>query len=79
VRRAELRSAVAAQRDAAVLARRLQRSGLAPFLDVLDAERSLLISESRLAESETAVTTSLVSVYAALGGGWERAEALAVR
>jgi outer membrane protein, multidrug efflux system len=79
VRRSELRSAVAAQRDAAVLARRLQRSGLAPFLDVLDAERSLLISESRLAESETAVTTSLVSLYAALGGGWERAEALAVR
>jgi NodT family efflux transporter outer membrane factor (OMF) lipoprotein len=79
VRRSELRAAVSAQRDAAELARRLQRSGLAPFLDVLDAERSLLISESRLAESETAVATSLVAVYAALGGGWERAEALALR
>jgi multidrug efflux system outer membrane protein len=79
VRRAELRSAVAAQRDAAELARRLQRAGLAPFLDVLDAERSLLISESRLAESETAVAASLVAVYAALGGGWERAEALALQ
>jgi NodT family efflux transporter outer membrane factor (OMF) lipoprotein len=79
VRRTELRAAVAAQRGAAELARRLQRSGLAPFLDVLDAERSLLISESRLAESETAVATSLVAVYAALGGGWERAEALALR
>jgi NodT family efflux transporter outer membrane factor (OMF) lipoprotein len=79
MRRSELRSAVAAERAAAELARRLQRSGLAPFLDVLDAERSLLISESRLAESETAVATTLVAVYAALGGGWEHAEALALR
>jgi len=79
VRREELRGAVAAQRDAAELARRLQRSGLAPFLDVLDAERSLLLTEGRLAESETRVATTLVAVYAALGGGWERAEALALR
>lgn len=79
VRRRELRSAVDAQREATELARRLYFNGLAPFLEVLDAERSLLVSESLLAESETIVSTSLVALYAALGGGWERAEELALR
>jgi len=79
VRRRELRRAVEAQRDAAMLAQRLYFNGLAPFLEVLDAERSLLFSESLLAESETAVATRLVDLYLALGGGWERAEELALR
>lgn len=79
VRRRELRAAVEAQREATQLARRLYFNGLAPFLEVLDAERSLLASESLLAESETAVTNSLVAIYVALGGGWERAEELALR
>jgi len=79
VRRRELRAAVEAQREATQLARRLYFNGLAPFLEVLDAERSLLASESLLAESETTVTNSLVAIYVALGGGWERAEELALR
>jgi NodT family efflux transporter outer membrane factor (OMF) lipoprotein len=79
LRRRELRSAVEAQREATQLARRLYFNGLAPFLEVLDAERSLLASESLLAESETTVATSLVAVYVALGGGWERAEELVLR
>lgn len=76
VRRRDLEEAVDANREAAVLARRLYANGLGGFLDVLDAERSLLISESRLVESETAVSTSLVTLYVALGGGWEQAEEL---
>jgi NodT family efflux transporter outer membrane factor (OMF) lipoprotein len=76
VRRRELRAAVDANREAAELARLLYANGLAGFLDVLDAERSLLISESLLVESETSVSTELVALYVALGGGWERAEAL---
>jgi NodT family efflux transporter outer membrane factor (OMF) lipoprotein len=79
VRRRELRGAVEAQREATELAQRLYFNGLAPFLEVLDAERSLLVSESLLAESETVAATSLVELYAALGGGWERAEELALR
>jgi NodT family efflux transporter outer membrane factor (OMF) lipoprotein len=76
LRRRELEQAVAANREAALLARRLYANGLGGFLDVLDAERSLLLSESRLVESETAVSTSLVTLWVALGGGWERAEEL---
>jgi NodT family efflux transporter outer membrane factor (OMF) lipoprotein len=76
VRREELRGAVEANREASELARRLYANGLGGFLDVLIAERALVESESRLVESETAVSTSLVALYVALGGGWERAEAL---
>ena len=76
LRRVDLRDAVAANREAVELARRLYANGLGGFLDVLVAERLLLESESRLVASETAVSTSLVAVYVALGGGWQQAEAL---
>lgn len=76
VRRLALRDAVGANREAVELARLLYANGLGAFLDVLDAQRSLLVTESRLVESETAVSTSLVAVYVALGGGWQQAEAL---
>ena len=79
LRRLDLRDAVAANREAVELARRLYANGLGGFLDVLVAERFLLETESRLVESETAVSTSLVSVYVALGGGWQQAEALRLR
>jgi NodT family efflux transporter outer membrane factor (OMF) lipoprotein len=78
VRRRDLRRAVDAQREAVELAQRLYFNGLGPFLEVLDAERSLFASEALLSESETAVGTTAVALYAALGGGWERAEALAL-
>ena len=58
-----------------MLARRLHANGLIEFLDVLVAERTLLESEDRLVTSETAVSTSLVALYVALGGGWKAAEA----
>jgi NodT family efflux transporter outer membrane factor (OMF) lipoprotein len=78
IRRSELLDAYDANREAAVLARRLHANGLVEFLDVLVAERSLLESEDRLVTSETAVSSSLVTLYVALGGGWEAAEAEAV-
>jgi NodT family efflux transporter outer membrane factor (OMF) lipoprotein len=78
VRRRALRDAVEANRGAAELARRLYANGLLEFLDVLVAERSLLESEDRLVTSETAVSTSLVALYVALGGGWQAAEADAI-
>ena len=45
---------------------------------MLVAERSLLESEDRLVASETAVSTSLVALYVALGGGWPAAEIIEV-
>jgi NodT family efflux transporter outer membrane factor (OMF) lipoprotein len=76
VRREALREAVLANREAADLARQLWANGLGAFLDVLVAERSLLETESQLVASETAVSTSLVALYVALGGGWQEAEEL---
>jgi multidrug efflux system outer membrane protein len=41
------------------------------FLVVLDAERTQLATEDRLAQSRTDAATSLIAVYKALGGGWQ--------
>jgi len=76
LRRRSLEAAVESNREAVELARQLYANGLGGFLDVLIAERSLLETESQLVDSETAVSTSLVQVYVALGGGWQQAEAL---
>jgi multidrug efflux system outer membrane protein len=47
------------------------QSGVADFLTVLDAQRTLLAAQELLAESETRTATALIAVYKALGGGWE--------
>ena len=49
------------------------RAGLADFLTVLDAERTLSENEDQLAQSQTTVVTGLVSLHKALGGGWPAA------
>lgn len=70
-RRDYFRAAVAAGEKAAHLARLRYQDGVADFLTVLDAERRLLESQDRLAQTETETATALVAVYKALGGGWE--------
>ncbi len=55
------------------------KAGLVDFTDVLDAERSLQLYQDKLAESEGAVTSNLVRLYKALGGGWRYMEPLAER
>ncbi len=71
LRRAQLIGAVADNRRALVLAQSRYKEGVADFLTVLDAERSLLGSEQQLALSTTTVSTNLVALYKALGGGWQ--------
>ena len=71
VRHKNLAEAVNANRRAVELAGELFTRGLANFLSVLDAERSLYESEDNLAQSEHTVSLNLVSLYKALGGGWE--------
>ena len=66
-------AAVRASNTAADLARVRYENGASDFLQVLDAERTLLESEDRLARSRTEAATSLIAVYKALGGGWEAA------
>ncbi|GAB6142256.1 multidrug efflux RND transporter outer membrane subunit OprN [Methylosoma difficile] len=70
-RRDYFRAAVTAGEKAAHLARLRYQDGVADFLVVLDAERRLLETQDRLAQTETATATALVAVYKALGGGWE--------
>ena len=50
------------------------RSGVATFLDVLDTERQLFSAELSVAQTQGAVLTSLVQLYQALGGGWDKIE-----
>lgn len=45
--------------------------GLADFLNVLDAQRSLYASEDQLVQSEQTVAANLIALYKAMGGGWE--------
>lgn len=65
--------AAKASTTAAKLAHARYEGGVVDFLEVLDAERTQLESEDRLARSRTDAATSLIAVYKALGGGWEDA------
>jgi outer membrane protein TolC len=70
-RRSWLDATVTENRDALMLSRQRYETGLSNFIDVLDAERSLQQNQLSLADSTTAVTTDLVELYRALGGGWQ--------
>lgn len=71
-RRTSLERSAAAQQDAFDLARESYRKGLTNFIDVLDAERQLSQVRQQYAQSTTQVSTDLVALYKALGGGWEQ-------
>ena len=73
-RRRLLEEAVGENRKSVALAEDLYRKGLTSFIDVLDAQRALYISEAELARSQSDVTLFLVALYKALGGGWESSE-----
>jgi NodT family efflux transporter outer membrane factor (OMF) lipoprotein len=63
-----LEDAAAASERAAELARLRFTEGASDFLPVLDAERTLLEAQDRLALGRTQATTALVAVYRATGG-----------
>jgi NodT family efflux transporter outer membrane factor (OMF) lipoprotein len=70
-RRNQLEAAVAHNQKALALAQVQYKGGIASFLQVLTAERSLLSAQQDLAENTTVISTNLVSLYKSLGGGWE--------
>ena len=74
--REALINAVTLNRKAVDIATRLYTQGFTNFLNVLDAQRSLLGSQDALVQSERSVATDLVSLYKALGGGWDDAALL---
>jgi len=69
-RRVSLADAVSANRRAVELSTQLYTAGQTDFLNVLNAQRSLLQSESELTLSNLALATDLIALYKALGGGW---------
>ena len=72
-RHAALQAARDESATVAEQARRLYRSGRTGYLDALDAERGLASSEATLAASDADLADDQVSLFLALGGGWEPA------
>jgi outer membrane protein TolC len=66
-----LREAVRASQQAVDLSTELFEKGSADFLSVLDAQRSLFATQDAAAQSERQVSSDLVALYKALGGGWQ--------
>jgi NodT family efflux transporter outer membrane factor (OMF) lipoprotein len=76
VRRGHLAAAANAAQQAADLSLQLYNAGLRDFRDVLDSQRSLLTLQDSLASSDTLVSSDLVRLFKALGGGWSAAAML---
>jgi NodT family efflux transporter outer membrane factor (OMF) lipoprotein len=70
-RRRALADAVVAGQSAFRLARDKYASGLIDFETVLSTQQSLLSVQNSLASSEADLTSDLIRLYKALGGGWD--------
>ncbi len=73
VRRRSLLQASEAAQKALDLVRSNYSAGLVDFLSVLESQRALLSFQDQLAQSDGAVTSELIRLYKALGGGWNPA------
>jgi multidrug efflux system outer membrane protein len=69
--RDRLRQTVSSSSTALALARSRYENGLSNFLDVLDAQRTLVGARQSLVQADLALTSDAVALYKALGGGWE--------
>lgn len=69
------REQVKAAELALELAQVRYREGLVIYLDVLEAERTVLAAETQLVQTERARLTDMVSLFKALGGGWDTSPA----
>ena len=74
-RQAQLAMAVKQNEIALRAARQQYTEGAADFLNVNSAQSQLLQTQNDLATIATEITTDLVALYRALGGGWEIADA----
>ncbi|MBY9065798.1 TolC family protein [Hyphomonas sp. WL0036] len=78
-RTADLEAALASARRALDLARLRYQEGLDSYLNVLDAQRSLLDAEDRLAVNRADTARAAVRAYRSLGGIWTDEELAAYR
>ncbi len=69
--RRTLTAAVEAGQRAATIAKSQYELGLVDFLNVLQSESSLQLSQDQLVQSEQRLATNMVTLFKALGGGWE--------
>ena len=65
---------MAFHRDAVGLANSRYLSGLADYLEVLQAQQQLFPAENALAQVRFERLATLVELYRALGGGWRLTE-----
>jgi outer membrane protein TolC len=71
---ADLKRLTASAREAVQIAQRDYRNGLLDQLTVLDAQRQSSRADMLLAQGEVALVVDVVTLYKAVGGGWEFAE-----
>lgn len=69
--RDRLAEVVAAERRALDIASVQYEQGLTPYLNVLEAERALLVSRLALLDAQRAALLEVVRLCKALGGGWQ--------
>jgi multidrug efflux system outer membrane protein len=69
--RDKLAGTIRSGEDALYLARDSYRNGLSNFLQVLDAERTLVQSRQQLIQADVTLTDDVIALYNALGGGWQ--------
>jgi multidrug efflux system outer membrane protein len=73
-RRKELVIAADSSRQAYELANQQYLLGTTDFLNVLIAQRALYAAQSALVQSDAALSANMVTLYKALGGGWQSQE-----
>lgn len=70
-KRAFLARAIDANEKANHLAQLRYDAGALDLLEIQESALRVLQSQRQLAQSDTAITTSLIAIYKSLGGGWE--------
>ncbi len=69
--RTALQEAVRSNQSAVDLSKQLYTAGQGDFLNVLVAQRNLYQTQDALVQSNRTIDTELISLYKALGGGWQ--------
>ena len=62
---------IAAAKESVELADIRYQKGLVTYLDVLDAQQTLLAAELEMVQTDRARLTDMVTLFKAVGGGWE--------
>jgi NodT family efflux transporter outer membrane factor (OMF) lipoprotein len=69
-----LQQSAATAESSATLAQAQYKAGLVPYLNVLNAQATVLQQRDQLAQARQAYAQNLVALYKALGGGWQNAD-----